>query len=211
MGIPRGDATSLHVEDLALCRRVLAGERAAGEALVTTHLDGLYRFLLYRVGRATAEAEDLAQETLLIALERLASYDGRASLHAWFCGIARNLVRSGQRRRRPARIEDLLAATDREIDDLLARIEREPLPDEVLERAETAELVGATLSSLAPEHRRALLEKYVDGVSVPESARRSGRNLKAVESTLHRARRAFAEVFTLLARRRGEVEIGGSE
>lgn len=192
-----------HPEDLALCRRILAGDRGAGDTFVAQHLDGVYRFLLYRVGRDVALAEDLAQETLVTGIERLAAFDGRASLHAWLCGIAKNHLRGGVRKRRPTSIEDLLATSDGDIDALLARIEHEPLPDEVLERAETAELVGATLSSLPPNYRTALLDKYVEGRTVPETALRTGRNVKAVESTLHRARRAFSDVFTLLARRRG--------
>lgn len=204
---PPVDAESAeHGADLALARAILAGDRAAGDRFVACHLDGVYRFLLYRVGRDVALAEDLAQETLVTGIERLTTYDGRASLHAWLCGIARNHVRGGVRRRRPASLEDLLASSDGEIDAILARIEHEPLPDDVLARAETAELVGATLSSLPPVYREALLDKYVEGRSVPETAARSGRHVKAAESTLHRARRAFAEVFTLLARRRGELE-----
>jgi len=199
----RSATSAAHAEDLALCRRILAGERAAGDTFVAQHLDGVYRFLLYRVGRDVALAEDLAQDTLVTGIERLATYDGRAGLHAWLCGIAKNHLRDGVRKRRPTSIEDLLATSDGEIDALLARIEHEPLPDEVLERAETAELVGATLSSLPPSYRAALLDKYVEGRTVPETATLTGRNVKAVESTLHRARRAFSDVFTLLARRRG--------
>lgn len=207
-GVPGGgdEGGAVHGDDLDLCHRVLRGERAAGDAYVARHLDGVYRFILYRVGRDVALAEDLAQETLLTGLARLSTYDGRASLHAWLCGIARNHLRGGVRKRRPTSLEDLLASSDVEIDALLARIEHEPLPDEVLERAETAELVGATLSSLPPSYRDALLEKYVEGRTVPDTAARSGRHVKAVESTLHRARRAFADVFTLLARRRGGFE-----
>ncbi len=195
-----------HQRDFELAQRVARGERAAGDELVARHLDGVYRFLLYRVGRDVSLAEDLAQDTLLTALDRIGTYDGRASLHAWLCGIARNHVRGGVRRRRPTSLEDLLAESDADIDAILARIEHEPLPDEVLEREETRALVGATLSSLPLPYRDALVEKYVEGRSVPESAAQSGRHVKAVESTLHRARKAFGEVFTLLARRRGGVE-----
>ena len=203
---PPDEGEALHAADLALARRILGGDRQAGDELVERHLDALYSFAFYRVGRDAAAAEDIAHDTLVAAIERLERYDGRASLHAWLTGIARNLIRSGYRRQRPKRLEDLLQESDPEIDRLLADIEREELPDAVLERAETAELVGATLSSLPPDYRTALLEKYVQDRTVPETAARTGRHVKAVESTLHRARRAFTEVFTLLARRRGELE-----
>ena len=58
----------------------------------------------------------------------------------------------------------------------------------MLERAETAELVGATLSSLPPDYRDALTAKYVDGLSVREIGSRTGRGEKAAESLLTRAR-----------------------
>jgi RNA polymerase sigma-70 factor (ECF subfamily) len=148
-------------------------------------------------------AEDLVQDTFLTALERLNAFDGRSNLHTWLCGIAKNKIRAHRRRLRPARIEDLLEEADPEIEAILLSIEREPLPEGVLEREETRELVGATLSSLPPDYREALVQKYVEELSTAEIAARSGRGEKAAESTLHRARLAFGRVFTLLAKKRG--------
>ena len=48
-----------------------------------------------------------------------------------------------------------------------------------------------------------LVQKYVDELSTAEIAARAGKNEKAAESTLHRARAAFGRVFTLLAKKRG--------
>ena len=77
----------------------------------------------------------------------------------------------------------------------------------MLEREETQAMVGATLSSLPESYRTALTEHYIEGHSVPETARRQGRGVKAAESTLYRAKRAFAEVFGLLSvRASGEEE-----
>lgn len=194
---------SPHVADLALRDRVLEGDRSSAEELFQGHLEALYEFAYYRVGRDHAAAEDVVQEAFTIAFEKLADFDGRSSLYTWMCGIAKNRIRTRRRKRAPVRMEDLLADADPDIEAVLARIESEPLPDAALEAAETRELVGATLSSLPPDYRAALLEKYVDGRSAPEMARTQGRGVKAVESTLHRARTAFARVFTLLAAKRG--------
>ena len=62
-------------------------------------------------------------------------------------------------------------------------------------------MVGATLSSLPESYRCALTERYIEGRSVPETARLQGRGVKAAESTLHRAKRAFTEVFALVSLR----------
>ena len=200
------DTRPLHEsDDLGLRDRLLAGDRDAAEDFLQRHLDSLHAFVHYRVGGDGALAEEVVQETMLAALSGLAGFDGRSSLYTWLCGIAKNKISAQRRKRRPLLIEDVLAEADEDIHAILADVAREPLPDWVLERAETQELVGATLSSLPPEYRTALLDKYVEGLSVAEMASRSGKGEKASESMLHRARVAFARVFELLAKRRGGV------
>jgi len=193
----------LHNDDLAVRDRVLHGDRAAAEVLFERHVEALYEFVYYRAGSDVSSAEDIVQDTMLVAIDKLADFDGRSSLHTWLCGIAKNKLRQLRRKRRPLPIADLLVESDGEIEAILSRVEREPLPEAVLEARETEELVGATLSSLPPEYRDALVAKYVDGRTVPAMASESGRAVKAVESTLFRARRAFGRIFTLLARSRG--------
>ncbi len=189
--------------DLDLQRELLAGRPGAEQRLIERHLDPLYEFVHFRLGGRRAEVEDVVQETFLVALQRMTSFDGRSSLHTWLCGIAKNKIRGERARSRPRSLEEALENADPEIDAILAEVAREPLPAAVLERRETQELVGATLSSLPPEYRQALLAKYVEGLSTEEVAARAGKSAKAAESTLTRARTAFARVFELLAKRRG--------
>lgn len=190
-------------DDLALRDAVVAGVAGAAERLFERHFGALYDFVHYRAGAERSQVEDLVQETFLIAFDRLDRFDGRSSLHSWMCGIAKNKLRALRRRRRPRPIADVLEDVDDDIDSILVDVERTELPDAALERAETAELVGATLSSLPPAYRDALTQKYVDGLSVREIGARSGRSEKATESLLTRARTAFGRVFALLADRGG--------
>ena len=127
-------------------------------------------------------------------------------MHTWLCGIAKNKIRNHRRRRRAVSLPDLLDGADTEIFNILADIEKSPLPDWVLERKETQAMVGATLSSLPPHYREALLNKYVNGLSVIEMAERGGKSPKATESMLTRARVAFSRVFQLLDGRAGGEE-----
>jgi len=193
-------------DDRFLTGRVLAGDEAAATELFERHVDALYEFVHYRLGGDRGLTEDVVQDTMLVALDRLRSFDGRSSLHTWICGIAKNKMRALRRKRRPLLVEDLLEDADADIERILAEVDREPLPEWVLERQETRELVGATLSSLPPDYRDVLVEKYVDERSVADIAGRLGKGHKAAESTLHRARLAFARIFQLLATRRGERE-----
>lgn len=200
------ESHALRTDELELRDRILAGDRAAAEGFFRRHLDALFEFVHYRVGGNRSVAEDVVGETMLVAVERFATFDGRSSLHTWLCGIAKNKIRAQRREARAVPIAEVLEGADPEIDAILTAIDEEPLPEWILERRETRELVGATLSSLPPDYRSALVAKYVDGLSVSEMAARAGKGEKAAESTLHRARLAFARVFQLLAGRRGGLE-----
>ena len=194
---------SPYADDLVLRDRILRGDRRAAEALFEGHADSLYEFVHYRAGGDRGIAEAVVQEAFLTAFEGLAGFEGRSTLHTWLCGIAKNKLRAYRRKKRPIPLDDLLDQVDPEIDMILMGIETEEIPDAVLERRETRELVGATLSSLPPDYRRVLVQKYVDDRTVADMAAEIGKGAKAVESTLFRARAAFAKVFQLLARRRG--------
>jgi len=194
-----------YLEELRLRDRILGGDSEAADHFFQRHLDTLYEFVHYRVGGDRGLAEDLVQDTMLEGVRHLARFDGRSTLHTWLCGIAKNKIREWRKKRRPVPVADLLDETDGEIEAILAEVDREPLPEWVLERSETRELVGATLSSLPPDYRSVLVAKYIDGQSVSEIGRGLGRGEKAAESVLSRARLAFSRVFQLLSKERGEL------
>jgi RNA polymerase sigma-70 factor (ECF subfamily) len=195
--------SDLSARDRELQRRLQSGERAAGAELVERHLAPLYEFVHYRVGGDRATVEDVVQDTFVVALATIGSFDGRSSLHGWLCGIAKNKLRGERRKRRPQPLADVLEESDAEIDAILAELDREDLPERALEARETRELVGAALASLPLDYRAALIGKYVDGKSTAELALETGKGVKAAESLLFRAREAFARVFQLLAKKRG--------
>jgi len=190
------------VEDESLVRETLAGSQASFQLLVERYQERIFS-LARHYTRNAVDVEDLVQDTFLVALERMGGFDGRSSLHTWLCGIAKNKIRDARRTRRPQSLQDALLEADPEIEAILAQIAREPLPEHVLELAETRDLVGATLSSLPPDYAQALVQKYVEGRSVAEIARDAKKGDKAIESVLTRARAAFARVFELLAEKRG--------
>lgn len=192
-------------EDLELRRRLLAREPGAVAEVTGSRLDALYEFVHYRTGSDRHMTEEIVQETLLIACDPKSEYDGRSRLSTWLCGIARHKVMEARRKRRPQPLQDLLIDTDPEIDAILSGIDRIEVPEEILARQETADLVGATLSSLPPEYREALVAKYIDDRTAADMAREAGSGVKGMESRLYRARLAFGRVFTLLAGKRGEA------
>lgn len=199
------DLEAAPVFDDRLRARLSRGDRFAIENLLAAHLEPLYAFVHYRVGKDRTAVEDVVQETFLVAVRDIARFDGRSSFQAWLCGIARNTIRSSRRKQTPKALEDVILEAAGDIDSILCDVAREDLPDSVLEREETRDLVGATLSSLPEEYQRALKAKYIDGLSTAAIADIEKKSTKATESTLTRARVAFARVFELLAKKRGGI------
>lgn len=69
-----------------------AGRLQDFDALYTTHVDAIYRYLLRRT-LSRAMAEDLTSVTFLKALESIRSYDRtRGEFRAWLYRIARNAL-----------------------------------------------------------------------------------------------------------------------
>jgi RNA polymerase sigma-70 factor (ECF subfamily) len=177
--------TGLFSTEPELAGRLAQGDPAAWKELCETYGRPLYLYAYHRTGDASA-AEDVRQETLLAAVESIAGYRGEAPLFAWLCGIARRKAADelGHRGRQDLPLE----TADQET---WQQLERQPLPDELVERAETRAAVVEALWSLPEDYREALLARYVRGESVTEIAARLGRSYKAAESVLSRAREAL--------------------
>lgn len=177
------------------------GDRGAIGRFYDAHVDGLYAFVFYRVGRDQALAEDVVQETFALALSRQAEFDpARGSVGSWLTVMSRNVIRDHLRAHR--RTDELSAAWER-IDATLAQtfaaMAERPLPGEVLERAETRDLVHMAVANLPEQYRTALTRKYIDGDSLETLAGELGISVDATKSLLARARRAFRDTFATLS------------
>jgi len=176
------------------------GSREAIARFYDANVDGLYTFVLYRVGCDASLAEDVVQETFTIALTRGGHDPARGSVGSWLTVLSRNVIRDHMRAHRRS---DELQATWERIDATLAQtfaaMAERPLPGEVLERAETRDLVHMAVANLPEQYRNALTRKYVDGESLETLAGELGISVDATKSLLARARRAFRETFATLS------------
>jgi len=184
--------------------RALAGEEDAAGELARRALTPLYRFCLYRLGRDEHLCEDVVQDTLLRALDELDLYDPQrcgGDIFGWLTGLARNEIRRTLAARKSAAgLQDLWNHMDKELLELYASLESQPLGEEVLRRTETRQMVNAAMSQLPPRYGEALEAKYLHGRSVIQIAQVWRTSEKAVESLLARARAAFRATFLALAK-----------
>jgi RNA polymerase sigma-70 factor, ECF subfamily len=95
------------VTDGELVERVRAGNTAAFGELVERHRGAVYRAALAAL-RNTADAEDVAQEALVLAFRKIAQFRGEASVRTWMVTIGWRLALS--RRRSPLqRLKQMIA------------------------------------------------------------------------------------------------------
>jgi len=169
---------------------VLAGDQRAWQTWYDESYVPLHAYVHWRSGGLEDLAEDVVQETWLVAVRRVRRFDpGQSSFHAWLRGIAANVLRNRLRGR----------AVERGRGESLGSEPRGDVPvDAVLIRRERAERIATALAVL-PEHYESVLRaKYLESASVAEIAETSGQTTKAVESLLTRARRAFRERYQAL-------------
>ncbi len=184
-----------------LLTQIRAGDPGALTAWFEDHVDALYAFVYYRLGRDPDLAADATQTTFAIALERLGDYDPeRGAMLTWLRTLSRNVIRDTLRaHRRAAQLQTAWNNIDASLQRIYERIDRELLPDAALERAETRELVGMTLANLPPQYREVLEAKYMEGHPLEAIARMRSVTIDSVKSMLRRARAAFRETFLTLA------------
>ena len=140
----------------------------------------------YRMLGERREAEDLAQETLIRAYNKLDSFDASRPFGPWIRKIAANMCLNRLQRATPLTID-----FDEEWDS--TRSGHQASPEGKLMINEQAERVQKAILSL-PAHYRAVIElRHYQELSYLEISEALNIPLSDVKSQLHRARRALAK------------------
>jgi RNA polymerase sigma-70 factor, ECF subfamily len=170
----------------ALVKAAQEGDMVAFGDLFDRYYDVVFRYVLFRTGDRTL-AEDLTQETFVRALRRISSvsYQGR-DIGAWFVTIARNLIFDHVKSSR-YRLEQ----TTSEI------VELSPSTggpeQQVLDLATNDELLRC-VRKLNPDQQECIQLRFLQGLSVAETAEIMDRNEGAVKALQHRAVRRLAQL-----------------
>ncbi len=163
-----------------------AGDSDAFGRLYDRYVDLVYRYVYYRVGGQPL-AEDLTSETFLRALRRIANFTWQGKdFGAWLVTIARNLIadhfKSG-RFRLEVVTADMLDS-DQGLDGPEGR---------VVESLVHAALLKA-VRQLGSEQQECVVLRFLQGLSVAETALIMGKNEGAIKALQYRAVRALAKL-----------------
>jgi RNA polymerase sigma-70 factor (ECF subfamily) len=148
------------LDDQNLVNNLRAGRPGACAALIHSHYQTVYRFLLH-LSRDVHKAEDLTQETFAAAWQKIATFRGQATLATWLHRIAYTKFIDVQRaeRRTAGMLERLTSPETLTSDPLGAAVASD----------ENQRLYGA-LQGLDMNDRRVLVLHYLQGLSYREMA-----------------------------------------
>lgn len=173
LGAAQQDQAALRLAspDAALVRAARTGDRAAFGRLHNRHAGMVFAILLARVPRA--DADDLVQDVFLIALQRLDSLRDDEAFGGWLATIARHAAAEHHRRKRSTQeLPDDLPQSNMRHDPMRASPESEELLDAV--------------RSLPLAYSETLLMRFVQAMTGPEIAARTGLTEGSVRVNLHR-------------------------
>ena len=184
--IDAGHIDAGHVETWTLVQAAQHGDGDAFGQLYDRYFDSVYRFVYYRVNDR-ALAEDFTSETFLRALRRIGSisYQGR-DVGAWLMTIARNIIFDYSKSARH-RLE-VPTAEFFEGDDLAQS------PESAVIGELTLDVLMSGVKQLNDEQRECVVLRFIQGLSVSETAAAMGKNDGAVKALQHRAVRKLADV-----------------
>lgn len=164
-----GELTTVQ-NDLDAFGRLVEQHQTMIRAFVTARIDDPF------------EAEDIAQETFLIAFRKLPEIDQSQSLRPWLCTIAANLVKNFRRKRRAHPVgggnDAILNLLDAEIEALTPAWQENSITDALTH----------CLSKLGDEARNLIRLRYEEGHRIAEIRKMSGGKHSAITMKLHRLR-----------------------
>jgi RNA polymerase sigma-70 factor (ECF subfamily) len=164
--------------DEVLLSRARGGCQASFAAIVRRHQSQIYRIAL-RFARYQDDAEDISQETFLLAYRSLESFRGASKLRTWLGRIAINaaLMRNRSARRRRLASED----------DVGPRIFYDT--DELLDRRRLTRIALDALEQLDDCQRTAFMLRDIEGMPTRKVAETMHTSMAAVRQRVYRARK----------------------
>ena len=178
-----------------LVKSAQKGDFDAFVALVDMHKAKVYG-MVRRLAGNEQDAEDIMQDTLLRAIDKIDQFRAESSFGTWLYSIALNMARGQFAKSKQADLkplEEYLPGRGAE-----HQHEGSPLfdwrdPHQLLENDQLRTIINDAISELPYKYREAFLLRYIEELSVKEVARLTKQSEASAKSRILRARLALRE------------------
>ena len=172
-------------DEESLVKRAQQRDEAAFSKLYEEHFNKIYRYCALRIGNEM-EAEDMAQQVFLRALESIGSFKWKGvPFSSWLFRIAHNQVVDYHRKR----VKCVTVPLEEEQADQ-SGID----PGELYERKFDIEQLGAAVEQLTKAQREVISLRFAAELPIAEVARIMGKSQGAVKALQHSAIAALRRI-----------------
>jgi RNA polymerase sigma-70 factor, ECF subfamily len=142
----------------------------------------VFQFLFYMV-RNREQAEDLMQEVYIRVLKSYQQFEGKSSEKTWLFSIARNVAIDSFRKQKgwKQRIMEKFDWSSQQVKD------EYPIPEEIALQREEIQMMYKGLENCTVDQRMVLIMRYIQELSITETAEALGWTESKVKTTQHRA------------------------
>lgn len=161
------------------------------------HTD-LFQFIFYTV-KSREITEDLVQEVYIRVLKSYHQFQGKSSLKTWLFSIARNVTIDYFRKEKGLKnkIYFYFDGKQNEVKDL------HPIPEEIAIQNEKIKQLYQCLHTCTVDQRMVLIARFLQDMTIAETAALFGWTESKVKTTQHRALKAIKKKMEILAEKEG--------
>lgn len=176
------------LDDSQILKRLLTHDERALKAFYNQYKKPLMQF----IGRSLRDddVEEVLQDTFFGFIESLRNFRGQSTLKTFLYSIAKRKIIDRLRRKKIQRV--LFSYLPSYVVETFATV----LLQDTVDKGHIAKKISRVFHRLPNDYARVLRLKYIEGYKVSMIGTDMGLSLKAVESLLFRARKAFAKIYT---------------
>jgi RNA polymerase sigma-70 factor (ECF subfamily) len=190
------DRESERAGERVLIQRCKNGDMGAFDELYARYEKRVFN-CAYHISGNYHDASDITQEAFIRVYNSIQTFRGDANFLTWIYRIVTNVYLDERKKSKAHRQTSLDEYIELDENAVTRQIEDDsPLPAEIVERKERAEVVRAAINSL-PEYQRIIVTLYhVEDLSYDEIADILQLPIGTVKSRLNRARLALADILS---------------
>jgi RNA polymerase sigma-70 factor (ECF subfamily) len=188
----KGSTNPLAEEELVdLVVRAQEGDIVAFQRLFEAYGPKVLNYL-FRMTGSRELAEDLAQETFILAFKKISSLREPKRFQSWVFRIAQNNVYQNYRGLKPQMVS-IDEEKSKELSDVQRLSTRQPGPESSLLSDELQLVIRKAIDSLPEKYKVVFVLSAIQKLSYKEISKIVGRSLASVKSDIHRARVAVRD------------------
>ena len=181
---PEGAVSGERLDEVV--SRAKEGEIEAFQELYRLYAKKILNYV-YRMTGSREEAEDLTQDTFVLAYKNLSSLQDNRKFQSWLFRIAQNNIYQKYRGKTP-RLESLDAVQGDELSEAQKLPAPLKSPEARMLSEELQRVIDQVIQNLPEKYKQVFVLSAIHKLSYQEIAEIVGRSLASVKSDIHRAR-----------------------